>query len=123
MNRATLPKIRIAASLALTWLLPLALGACNNSLFKVKPASELPALPATAATFNAGTVTFKAAPLLTDEETQELFEANLQLAGLLPVRVEMTHNSGEPLAFKKVKLRLHDAAGTEWKIISAKQAI
>jgi hypothetical protein len=123
MNRATLSNFRIAASLALAWLLPLGLSACNNTLFKVKPPSELPPLPATAATFNAGIVTFKAAPLLTDEETQELFESNLQLAGLLPVRMEMTHNSGEPLEFKKVRLRLTDAAGTQWKMISAKQAI
>ena len=123
MNRATLSNFRIAASLALAWLLPLGLSACNNTLFKVKPPSELPPLPATAATFNAGIVTFKAAPLLTDEETQELFESNLQLAGLLPVRMEMTHNGGEPLEFKKVRLRLTDAAGTQWKMISAKQAI
>src|SRR5262245_45315598 len=123
MNRAKLPKFRIAASLALVWLLPVSFGACNNTLFKVKPVSELPPLSDSAANFNAGSVTFRAAPLLTDEQTQELFESNLQLAGLLPVRVEMTHNGGEPLTFKKVRLRLHDEAGTEFKMISTKQAI
>jgi len=60
---------------------------------------------------------------LTDEETQELFEANLQLAGLLPVRLEIVHNSGDAVEIKKLKFRLHDEANTEWKLISAKQAI
>lgn len=123
MNCASRSRFRIAAALVFACLLPLTLGACNNSLFKVKPASELPPLPDTAATFNGGTVTFKAAPLLSDEQTQELFEANLQLAGLLPVRLELIHNSGEPLQFKKVRLRLHDESGAEFKMISAKQAV
>ena len=65
----------------------------------------------------------RAAPLLTDEETQELFESNLQLAGLLPVRVEIVHHSGEPIDLTKVRFHLRDASGTEWKIIPAKQAI
>lgn len=118
-----MPKVRIAASLALTALVLASLAACKNSLFQVKPVSELPALPPSAASLDTGTLTFRAAPLLTDEETQELFESNLQLAGMLPVRVEIIHNSGEAVAFKKVRLRLHDGAGTEWKMISAKQAI
>ena len=65
----------------------------------------------------------RAAPLLTDEETQELFESNLQLAGLLPVRVEIVHKSGEPIDLTKVRFHLRDASGTEWKTIPAKQAI
>ena len=70
---------------------------CSTSLFKVKPADRLSAMPADAPAVDVGVATFRAAPLLTDEETQELFEANLQLAGLLPVRLEITHNGGEPL--------------------------
>jgi len=61
--------------------------------------------------------------LLTDEETQELFEANLQLAGLMPVRVEIVHNSGEAMDLKKLRFRLHDAANADWKAISTTQAI
>jgi hypothetical protein len=72
---------------------------------------------------NVGSLSFRASPLLTDEETQELFEANLQLAGLLPVRVEVVHNSGAAIEMKKLKFRLNDAANSSWKLISAKQAI
>jgi hypothetical protein len=80
-------------------------------------------MPASAATFSVGSLSFRAAPLLTDEESQELFESNLQLAGLLPVRLEINHNGGEPVELRKVRFHLRDQAGNDWKAISAKQAI
>ena len=117
-----LPNYRNAVSLALGCFAILT-AACSNSLFKVKPVSELPPLPATAASMNVGTITFRASPLLNDEQTQELFETNLQLAGLLPVRLEVAHNGGEAIEIKKLRLKLRDGGGTEWKLISAKSAI
>jgi len=93
------------------------------TLFKVKSPESLPALPASAKAINLGSISVRAAPLLTDEETQELFESNFQLAGLLPVRLEMTHNGGVPIELKKLKFTLRDDAGTAWKLISVKQAI
>src|SRR5258708_29164790 len=96
---------------------------CGGSLFKVKPAAELRPMPATVASANLGSISFRAAPMLTDEESQEIFESNLQLAGLLPVRVEINHNSGDPIELKQVRFRLTDAVGTKWKAISARQAI
>ena len=104
-------------------LILLSAASCNGSLFKVKPPSALPPLAATAAHADLGSISFREAPLLTDEETQELFESNLQLAGLLPVRVEIVHNSGEALNLSKVRFHLRDSSGIEWKFISAKQAI
>jgi hypothetical protein len=116
-------KYRLIASLAL-WLFLLLLNAsCSNSLFKVKPAGALPPLSTSAASANVGVITFRAAPLLTDEETQELFESNLQLAGLLPIRLEVVHNGGDAIETKKLKFRLHDASNADWKLISAKAAI
>jgi len=96
---------------------------CSNTLFKVRPFNALPAMPASSASMNVGSLSFRASPLLTDEETQELFESNLQLAGLLPVRLEAVHNSGDPVEMKKLKFHLTDSAHSEWKLISAKQAI
>ena len=122
MSRALLPILRPATSAALFVLALLTLS-CSNSLFKVKPVNEMKAMPAAAASMNAGSLSFRAAPLLTDEETQELFESNLQLAGLLPVRLEVVHNSGEAIEIKKLKFRLNDSANGSWKLISAKQAI
>src|SRR6266513_841001 len=122
MSRTTLPISRAATRFGLC-VLALVTASCSGSLFKVKPVAELPAMPASAASANVGSLSFRASPLLTDEETQELFESNLQLAGLLPVRLEMIHNSSDAVEIRKLKFRLHDEANTEWKLISAKQAI
>ena len=114
--------LKLAARAALVSPLLFALG-CSGSLYKVKPPSELARLPANSAIANLGSVSFRAAPLLTDEESQELFESNLHLAGLLPVRVEIEHNSGAPIELRKVRFHLHDNSGSDWKPISFKKAI
>lgn len=116
-------KYRMSASLALLSFALFFNTSCSNSLFKVKPVSELPPLPDTAASADVGTLTFRAVPLLTDEETQALFDSNLQLAGLLPVCVEIVHHRGDAMELRKLRFHLHDAAGADWKMISAKQAI
>ena len=96
---------------------------CGGSLFRVKPVAELPALPDTSRSASAGGVTVRVAPLLTDEEAQELFEANLPLAGVLPVRMEMAFESGVPVELKRARFRLRDAQGSEWKLLSPKSAV
>lgn len=97
--------------------------ACGGALFKVKPVVELPPLIGAVKSASAGGVTIKVAPLLSDEESQELFEANLPLAGVLPLRVEVEHESGVPVELKRARFRLRDGDGKEWKLLSPKQAI
>jgi hypothetical protein len=98
--------------------------ACSGSLFKVKPAANLPPLPSSAKSADAGGVAVRVAPLLTDEESQQLFEANLPLSGVLPVRIELSYETGGiPLELKRTRFRLRDGEGREWKILAAKQAI
>jgi hypothetical protein len=94
---------------------------CGGSLYKVKPKIDAPVTNGKES--SAGGFTVRAVPLLTDEESQELFEANLPLAGLLPVRVEMTNESGAQLLFKHVRFRLRDSDGREWKVRSAKDVV
>jgi len=96
---------------------------CTGSLFKVKPVTELPPLPANSRSADAGGVTIRVAPLLTDEQSQELFEANLPVSGVLAVRVEMVFQSGVPVELKKARFRLHDGQNKEWKLLSAKGAV
>lgn len=95
---------------------------CAGSLFKVKPVVELPPLAGNVKTASAGGVSVRIAPLLTDEETQDLFEANLPLSGILPVRLELVFESGVPVETKQVRFRLRDGEGREWKLISPKAA-
>ena len=98
--------------------------ACGGPLFKVKPAVKLPALPSSAKTADAGGVVVRVAPLLGDEESQDLFEANLPLAGVLPLRIELGYETGGvPLELKRTRFRLRDGDGHEWKLLSPKQAI
>jgi hypothetical protein len=96
---------------------------CTGSLFKVKPVNELPPLPANTRSADAGGMTLRVAPLLTDEESQELFEANLPLSGVLALRVELAFQSGTPVEIKKARFRLRDSQNREWKLLSAKSAV
>ena len=124
MQLKSLPvSFRTTTSLLFAFVILVFTTSCSNSLFKVKPVNALPAMPASAAATNVGSLSFRASPLLTDEETQELFQSNLQLAGLLPVRLEVVHNGGEAIEMKRLKFHLQDAANSDWKLISAKQAI
>jgi len=113
-------KVRLAAFMIAVGLLATS---CAGSLFKVKPVVELPALTGDVKSANAGGVTVRVAPLLSDEESQDLFEANLPLGGILPVRLELVFDSGVAVETKKVRFRLRDGAGREWKQLSPKAAV
>ncbi|HKY27037.1 MAG TPA: hypothetical protein VJM12_03740 [Pyrinomonadaceae bacterium] len=108
---------------AAQFVLALFATSCGGSLFKVKPVIELPPLTGEVKSGSAGGVTIKVAPLLSDEESQDLFEANLPLSGVLPLRVELEHESGVPVELKRARFRMHDSSGKEWKLLSTKQAI
>src|SRR5215210_2911852 len=96
---------------------------CTGSLFKVKPITDLPPLPANSRSADAGGVTIRVAPLLTDEESQELFEANLPLSGVLALRVELAFHSGVPVELKRARFRLRGSQNKEWKLLSPKSAV
>jgi hypothetical protein len=96
---------------------------CTGSLFKVKPVTELPPMPANTRSADAGGVSIRVAPLLTDEESQDLFEANLPLSGVLPMRVELAFQSGIAVEIKRARFRLRDGQNKEWKLLSTKSAI
>ena len=97
--------------------------ACGGSLYKVKPVVDLPPMTGELKSASGGGVNVIVAPLLTDEDTQDLFEANLPLAGVLPVRLELDYESGVPVEIEKARFRLRDGAGREWKLLKPKQAI
>jgi hypothetical protein len=104
-------------------LVATASASCTGSLFKVKPVTELPPLPANTRSADAGGVTIRVAPLLTDEHSQELFEANLPLSGVLALRIELAFQSGVPVDIRKARFRLRDSENREWKLLPAKSAV
>src|SRR6185295_18806948 len=99
----------------------LLLASCSVSLFKVKPATGLPPLPPESRSADASGFTVRVAPLLTDEQTQELFEANLPLSGVLPVRLELNFQSGVPVDLKRARFTVRD--GQNRKLLTTKQAV
>lgn len=101
--------------------LALVLAGCGGSLYKVKPKIDAPIVGGKEASASGFSV--RAVPLLTDEESQYLFQANLPLGGLLPVRLEINNESGAPILFKRVRFHLKDGDGREWKLRSPKQAV
>jgi hypothetical protein len=100
-----------------------AISGCGGSLFRVQPAIELPPLSGEVKSATGGGLVVKVAPLLEDEESQELFEANLPLSGVLSIRVEVQYESGTPIELRQARFRLRDSEGREWKLLSTKQAI
>jgi hypothetical protein len=61
--------------------------------------------------------------MLVDEENQELFEANLPLNGILPVRVELANNTEAPIEIDKARFGLKDAGGGAWKPLNVKETV
>ena len=120
LNQNFLLRVRLAAFVIAAGLLATS---CAGSLFKVKPVVELPPLTGDVKSGNAGGVTVRVAPLLSDEESQELFEANLPLGGILPLRLELVFDSGVAVETRKVRFRLRDGEGREWKLLSPKAAV
>lgn len=120
LSQNYLLRVRLAAFVIAAGLLATS---CAGSLFKVKPVVELPPLTGDVKSANAGGVTVRVAPLLSDEESQELFEANLPLGGILPLRLELVFASGVAVETKKVRFRLRDGEGREWKLLSPKAAV
>lgn len=96
---------------------------CSTSLFKVKPATELPPMPAESRSADASGVRVRVAPLLTDEQTQELFEANLPVSGILPVRLDLRFQSGAPVELKRARFSVRDSQNRTWKLLTTKQAV
>jgi len=95
---------------------------CGGTLFKIRPPTDLQPLRGPVKSATAAGLTIRVAPLLSDEESQELFEANLPLSGVLPVRVELEHESGLPVELKRARFRLRGSNG-EWKALSTKKSI
>lgn len=122
LNKSTKQSLLRGARRCLIFLALSLTAGCGGSLYKVSPRVEAPMPPSAREGRGAG-LEVRAVPLLTDEESQQLFEANLPLGGLLPVRVEVRNESGAAVELKRARFLLRDETGREWKLRSAKQAV
>jgi hypothetical protein len=121
VSKAMKRKLKSRAAPCVMLGLCLVAASCGGSLYKVKPKIDAPVAGGKEA--SASGFSIRAVPLLTDEESQDLFQANLPLGGLLPVRLEINNESGAPISFKRVRFKLSDGEGRQWKLRSPKQAV
>lgn len=97
------------------------LPACGGKPFNVKPKPDLPALePVSGA--EAGNLTLQAEAVTNEDFLYETFDANLILAGVLPVRVMVSSREQEPVDLRKAKFEVKTSGGRTFKAISASSA-
>ena len=101
-------------------LLVASLPACGGKPFNVKPKPDTPASDYDVKAA-AGELTVHAEAVTDEDFLYETFDANLLLAGVLPVRVMIANGAQEPVDLKKARFEIR-AAGRAYKAISAKSA-
>jgi len=90
--------------------------------FNVKPRTELPRAEYTA-TATTDQITVQAKPITDENFLYETFDANLILAGVLPVRVRLTNPAEETLNLAKARFAIRAGnTGRAFKSVAARQA-
>ncbi len=112
-----MPRLKI---IALMILLVALLPACGGKPFNVKTSPDIPP-PEYAVKAAAGELTVQAAAVTDEDFLYETFDANLILAGVLPVRIKIANAAQEPVDLKKARFEIR-AAGRAYKAINAKSA-
>jgi hypothetical protein len=102
-------------------LLLVLLQACGGKPFNVKPKPDLPPAEPGAAAATGG-LRLEAAAVTDEDFLYETFDANLILAGLLPVRVTVSSRETEPVDLSKAKFEIKTPDGRTHKAISANSA-
>ncbi|HSE97577.1 MAG TPA: hypothetical protein VLD57_04850 [Blastocatellia bacterium] len=101
---------------ALTFLM-----ACGGKPFNVQPRPTGPAVISGAGT-EVGGLTVQA-EAVTDEATlYDTYDANLILAGILPVRVRLTNSRTEPFEIKRARFEVRSASNRKYRAMDAGRA-
>jgi hypothetical protein len=93
---------------------------CSGQLYQVAPLpANAPPVIATGSALGIGI----GAIIFDEDKSVEQFEANLPLAGIIPVDVAIANQASQALNAKKLGFELTDAAGGRFKQISARKAL
>ena len=109
----------MAITVSFCWILILLAG-CGGKPFNVKSRVTMPAAPASESTANG--VTISAAVIRDEDFLVETFDANLILAGVLPVSVALSNRSPQPVDLHKALFEVRSAEGRAYKAVEAKRA-
>ncbi|HJQ22386.1 MAG TPA: hypothetical protein VKA60_00630 [Blastocatellia bacterium] len=108
-----------AVTIALTWLL---LAGCGGGKpFNVKSDVTLPALAA-APVADASGVRMQAAAVRDEDYLLATFDANLILAGVLPVNLAVANQTAAPIDLRKARFAVRSPDGHVYKAADAKHA-
>jgi len=102
-------------------LILLLLAGCGSKPFDVKTAVKLPALAGAPVAESSG-IRLQAAAVRDEDFLLSTFDANLILAGVLPVNVTMTNHGSQPLDLRKARFELRTADGHTYKAADAGRA-
>lgn len=117
--RARRPRSQQSFALVLVVLLAFIASSCKP--FKVKPRIEVPRA-ANEARAEANGVAFSASVVRDEDWLNDTFDANLILAGIVPVRVELKNARQTPLELHKAKFELKTADGRTYRSVDAGSA-
>ena len=98
----------------------LLLSACGKP-FNVKPRPDTPP-PIAGASAAASNIALEAEAVTDEDYLYETFEANLIMAGVLPVRVKVINRGTEPVSLKKSRFEIRSAEPRAYKSIKAGEA-
>jgi hypothetical protein len=111
--------LRLAAGCSVLLVTTASLG-CGKP-FNVRTQPNLP--PANfAAKASAGGLSIEAQAMTDEDFLYDTFDANLVLAGVLPVRVLLTNSSAESVVLNNVRFEVRAIAGRSFKAVSERQA-
>jgi hypothetical protein len=113
------PFIVFAALLTLCSNLLLSVG-CSSKPFDVKTEVTLPATVGAPVVESQG-VRLQAAAVRDEDYLLSTFDANLILAGVLPVKMTMTNSGAQPLDLRKARFEVRTADGHAYKATDAKR--
>ncbi len=71
---------------------------------------------------SAGSLEVRAAPMWDEDWLLANFDANTVLAGVLPVRAQLSNTGAEPIALKKVRFTIRTDAGGAVQLVDGKKA-
>jgi hypothetical protein len=94
---------------------------CGGKPFNVKPRPDVPtgSYEAMAETSSSA---IQAAAIRDEDFLYETFDANLIMAGLLPVRIKITNSGASPLVLKKASFEIKAPDGRKFKLLDARRA-
>jgi hypothetical protein len=114
MNRSSFPILLIL-------FIGTLLAACAGAPFKVAPRVEVP-VETIRAQASSDRLELRAM-LLGEDEIVKLFDGNLLLAGIIPVRVALTNRSQEVLGTGVLEFKLTDGTGRGFPTVKAKDVM